>query len=120
MYVAGELLRIDIERGRAGRVTKLHGPPVALPDALRAFGERSFLLVDGAGTLDRVEFAGDEFTVSPIHSGLREPTSVTRVGSIAWVTEGQLSFFFDSSRKGQSPALPFRIYAVPFSKGPTQ
>jgi hypothetical protein len=119
-YAAGELFRIDIEQGRAGHVTKLHGPPVTLPDALRPFGQKSFLLVEGAGTLDRVEIEGDEFTTSPIHGGFREPTSVTRVDSTAWVTEGQLSFFFDPSRKSQSPALPFRIYAVPLSKGPTQ
>ena len=119
-YVAGGLFRIDIERGRAGRVTKLHGPPLAFPDALRPFGERSFLLVEGAGTLDRVDVEGDEFRTAPIHGGFREPTSVARVDSIAWVSEGQLSFFFDRAHKSQSPTLPFRIYAVPLSKGQTQ
>jgi hypothetical protein len=48
------------------------------------------------------------------------PTSVTRVGPIAWVSEGQLSLFFDKSRKHRSPSLPFRIYAVPLSKGQTR
>jgi len=42
------------------------------------------------------------------------------VGSTAWVSEGQLSFFFDRSGKSQSPSLPFRIYAVPLSKGQIQ
>jgi len=72
------------------------------------------------GTLNRVDVKGDTFAITPIRGGFREPTSVTRVDSTAWVTEGQLSFFFDPSRKSQSPALPFRIYAVPLSKGPTQ
>ncbi len=120
MYVAGELFRIDIERGRAGRVTKLHGPPLAFPDALRPFGQRSFLLVEGAGTLDRVDIDGDEFKTASIQGGFREPTSVTRVDSTAWVSEGQLSFFFDRPHKSQSPTLPFRIYAVPLSKGQIQ
>ena len=119
MYGAGALLRIDIARGKAGRVTKLHGPPITFPDALRPLGERSFLLVEGAGTLDRVDVEGDEFKTAPIHGGFREPTSVTRVGSTAWVSEGQLSFFFDR-QKSQPPLLPFRIYAVPLSKGQTQ
>jgi hypothetical protein len=44
-----------------------------------------------------------------------EPTSVTRVRSIAWVSEGQLAFFFDPSRKDLAPLLPFRIYAVPLT-----
>jgi len=119
-YVAGELFRIDIERGGPNRVTKLHGPPLAFPDALRPFGESSFLLVQGAGTLDRVDIEGDEFKTAPIHGGFREPTSVARVDSTAWVSEGQLSFFFDRPRKTQSPTLPFQIYAVPLSKGQTQ
>jgi len=119
-YAAGELFRIDIERGRARRVTKLQGPPLAFPDALRPFGERSFLLVEGAGTLDRVDIEGDAFTIAPIHGGFRGPTSVTRLDSTAWVSEGQLSFFFDRPHKSQLPTLPFRIYAVPLSKGHTK
>jgi streptogramin lyase len=119
-YVAGGLFRIAIENGRAGRVTKLHGPPLTLPDGLRPLGRSSFLLVEGAGTLDRVDVEGDGFKAAPLRSGFQAPTSVTRVGSIAWVSEGQLPFFFDQSRQGQSPALPFQIYAVPLSKGQTQ
>ena len=119
-YAAGELFRIDIQRGKARRVTKLQGPPLAFPDALRPFGERSFLLVEGAGTLDRVDIEGDAFTIAPIRGGFREPTSVTRLDSIAWVSEGQLSFFFDRPHKSQLPTLPFRIYAVPLSKGQTE
>jgi sugar lactone lactonase YvrE len=119
-YAAGGLFRIDVARGTAGRVTKLHGTPLTLPDALRPLGQRSFLLVEGAGTLDRVDIEGDGFKAAPIRGGFRVPTSVTRVGSTAWVSEGQLSFFFDRSGNGQSPSLPFRIYAVPLSKGQSQ
>ena len=119
-YAAGALYRIDVERGRAGGVIKLCGAPLTLPDALRALGENSFLLVEGAGTLDRVDIEGNKFNTASIRGGFRVPTSVTRVGSIAWVSEGQLSFFFDRSGRRQSPSLPFRIYAVPLSKGQTQ
>jgi sugar lactone lactonase YvrE len=119
-YAAGGLFRIDVDGGRAGRVTKLHGASLTLPDGLRALGQRSFLLVEGAGTLDQVDVEGDAFKATPVGGGFRTPTSVARVGSTAWVSEGQLSFFFDRARKGQSPSLPFRIYAVPLSKGQTQ
>ena len=119
-YTAGGLFRIDVDGGRAGCVTKLQGAPLTLPDGLRPLGQRSFLLIEGAGSLDRVDIEGNAFKAAPIRGGFRTPTSVTRVGSTAWVSEGQLSFFFDRSRKGQSPALPFRIYAVPLSKGETQ
>ncbi len=79
----------------------------------------SFLLVEGAGTLDRVDIEGDEFKTASIHGGFRQPTSLTRVHSTAWVTEGQLGFFFDRTHNSP-PSLPFRIYAVSLSKGQTQ
>jgi hypothetical protein len=66
-----------------------------------------------SGTLDRVSITGDAFAVAPIRGGFREPTSVTRVESTAWVSEGQLAFFFDPARRKLSRSLPFRIYAVP-------
>ncbi|MFZ3376762.1 MAG: hypothetical protein WA183_14540, partial [Chthoniobacterales bacterium] len=119
-YAAGGFFRIAVEKGRAGRVIKLQGRVLGLPDGLRPLGRKSFLLVEGAGTLDRVEVDGDRFRALPLRAGFRMPTSVTRVGSTAWVSEGQLSFFFDPARKDQSPSLPFRIYAVPLSKGQSQ
>ena len=119
-YAAGGFFRIAIENGRAGRVIKLQGRALGLPDGLRPLGRRSFLLVEGAGTLDRVEVDGDGFRATPLRGGFRTPTSVTPVGSLAWVSEGQMSLFFDPARKGQSPALPFRIYAVPLRKEDTR
>jgi hypothetical protein len=113
-YTAGGLFRVAVKGGRADGVTRLHGSsPLTRPDALRSLGENSFLLIEGSGTLDRVSISGDAFAVAPIRGGFREPTSVTRVESTAWVSEGQLAFFFDPARRKSSPSLPFRIYAVP-------
>jgi hypothetical protein len=70
--------------------------------------------------LDRVEVDGNRFRAAPLRAGFRTPTSVTRVRSIAWVSEGQMPLFFDPARKGESLALPFRIYAVPLKNGPLQ
>ncbi len=113
-YTAGGLFRVDVKEGRAEGVTKLHGSsPLTRPDALRSLGENSFLLVEASGTLDRVSISGDAFAAAPIRGGFREPTSVTQVKSTAWVSEGQLAFFFDPARRKSSPSLPFRIYAVP-------
>jgi sugar lactone lactonase YvrE len=119
-YAAGGFFRIAVEKGRAGRVIKLQGRALGLPDGLRPLGRKSFLLVEGAGTLDRVEVDGDGFRAAPLRAGFRTPTSVTRVGSVVWVSEGQMPLFFDPARKGESPALPFRIYAVPLNKGQSQ
>ena len=116
-YTAGELLRVEVKDGKAGRVTKLSGSHhLRFPDALRALPNNSFLLIEGSGGLDRVVIRGDAFAVTPIRDGFVTPTSVARIGTTAWVSEGQLSFFFDPSKKNLSPSLPFRIYAVPLRK----
>ena len=116
-YTAGELLRVEVKDGRAGRTTRLSGKHhLQFPDGLRALGNNSFLLIEGSGTLDRVEIQGDAFAVTPIRSGFATPTSVAMIGTTAWVSEGQLTFFFDPSKKNISPSLPFRIYAVPLRK----
>jgi sugar lactone lactonase YvrE len=119
-YAAGGFFRIAVDKGRAGPVVKLQGRALGLPDGLRPLGRNSFLLVEGAGTLDRVDVDGDRFRAEPLRAKLRTPTSVTRVGSVAWVSEGQTPLFFDAARKGESPALPFRIYAVSLNKGQSQ
>jgi sugar lactone lactonase YvrE len=119
-YAAGGFFRIAVKKARAGRVIKLQGRALGLPDGLRPLGRNSFLLVEGAGTLDRVEVDGDGFRAATLRAGFRTPTSVTRIGSVAWVSEGQMPLFFDPTRKGQSPVLPFRIYGVPLNKGQSQ
>jgi hypothetical protein len=116
-YTAGELLRVEVKDGRARRVTKLTGNRhLQFPDALRSLGDNGFLLIEGSGRLDRVVIRGDAFAVTAIHDGFVTPTSVTQIGTTAWVSEGQLAFFFDPSKKSLSPSLPFRIYAVPLRK----
>jgi hypothetical protein len=116
-YTAGELLRVEVKNGRSGRITTLSGNrQLQFPDALRTLGNNSFLLIEGSGRLDRVVIQGDAFAVTPIRDGFATPTSVARIGTTAWVSEGQLAFFFDPSKKNISPSLPFRIYAVPLRK----
>ena len=120
-YTVGQLIRVGVKDGRAGRVTKLNSTHhLEFPDALRALGNNSFLLIEGSGSLDRVVIQGGAFVVTSIHSGFTIPTSVTRIGTTAWVSEGQLSFFFDASKKKLSPSRPFRIYAVPLRKEDTE
>ena len=116
-YTAGELFRVEVKDGRARRVTKLTGNRhLQFPDALRRLGDNSFLLIEGSGRLDRVVIRGDAFAVTAIHDGFVTPTSVAQIGTTAWVSEGQLAFFFDPSKRNSSPSLPFRIYAVPMRK----
>ena len=116
-YTAGVLVRVEVKRGRAGRIASLSGNhPLKSPDALRTLGNNSFLLVEGSGTLDRVVIQGDTFAVTQVHGGFATPTSVTRTGTTAWVSEGNTTYFFDASKKNLTPPLPFRIYAVSLGK----
>jgi len=120
-YTAGELFRVEVSDGRAGRITKLSASRhLERPDALRPLGNNSFLLIEGSGRLDRIEVQRDAFTITEIHTGFATPTSVARIGTTAWVSESQLEFFFDPLKKNLSPSLPFRIYAVPLRKVDTK
>jgi len=120
-YTAGELVRVEVKGGRAGRITALSGNhQLKFPDGLRTLGNNSFLLVEGSGTLDRVVIQGDTFAVTQVHGGFATPTSVARTGTTAWVSEGNLAYFFDASKKNLTPSLPFRIYPIPLRKEDTE
>jgi streptogramin lyase len=109
-FIPGALLRITIRDGQASTVTPLRtSRPLDRPDALRAFGG-GFLLVEGAGNLDRVTISGDDALIETIQAGFVEPVSVTVVDGTAWVAEGKSSFLFGAN-KGKDPG-PFALKAV--------
>ena len=113
-FIPGALLRIAVKDGKAGVVTALKpSRPLDRPDGFRAFGD-GFVLIEGAGRLDRVTITGDEADIETIQDGLIEPVGVTVVGKIAWVAEGKLSFLFGAN-KGMDPG-PFTIKPVALSQ----
>jgi len=112
-YTSAELFRIDVTDGKAGKVTKLKSSrPLTLTDAIRPLGGNEFLIIEGAGRLDRMRIEGDRVQIETLHDGYAVPTGVAVVGQTAWVSESQLSYVFDPAKKGQSPNLPFQIYSV--------
>jgi hypothetical protein len=88
-----------------------------IADGLRPLSDRTFQMVEGGGTLDRVSIAGDKVTIETLRDGLAEPTAVAKVGETAWVAEGQLSHLFNPDANGP-PRLPFRITGVPLRSPP--
>jgi hypothetical protein len=113
-YTTAELFRVDVVDGRAGKVTKLKpSRPLTLSDAIRPLGNNQFLIIEGAGRLDRMRIRGDSAVIETLKDGYAVPTGVAVVGHTAWVSEGQLSYVFDPAQKGQTPNLPFHIYSVP-------
>lgn len=114
-FASGLLLRIEVKDGAPGKVTQLvTSRPIALPDALRSLDGTTFLMIEGTGSLDRVTIAGNSATIETLGEGYLQPTGVTRVGSTAWVAEGQLSRLIHPS-EGEGPRLPFRVDAVPLA-----
>src|SRR5690348_18423656 len=52
-YTAGELVRVEVKDGKAGRIAALSGTRhLKLPDALRTLGNNRFLLIAGSGSLE--------------------------------------------------------------------
>lgn len=116
-FAKGELFRVAVEDGgTAGAVTALRpSRPLALPDTMRRYGDGTFLMVEGGGTLDLVTVEGETVRIETLKDGLAQPASVTQVGDTAWVAEGQLAYLFDPALKGRKPSLPFRLVAVPLA-----
>ena len=113
-FTAGGLFKVAVKDGRAGEVTALQtSRKLTLPDGLRAYGNDTFLMVEGGGSLDLVTVKGRVAEISTIKDGFGGPVSVTQVGGTAWVAEGQLGHLFDPEMKKQQPKLPFHLYAVP-------
>jgi len=107
-YIPAKLLRVAVKDGKPGAVTEL-----TPSDAMRAFGD-SFLVIEGAGRLDRVTVKGDEAQIDVIQEGLAEPVSVTQVGNTAWVAEGKLSYIIGPNKE-KDPG-PFLLKPVSLSK----
>ncbi len=110
-FIPAKLFKIAVKDGKAGEITELKpSRPLDRADAMRAFGG-DFLLVEGAGRLDKVTVTGDEAKVDVIKDGLAEPVSVTQVGNTGWIAEGKLSYLIGPN-KGKDPG-PFAITPVP-------
>jgi len=115
-FTHGGLYRVDVTNGTACKVTKLQtSRPVALTDAMRPMEGNTFLLIEGDGKVDHVSIAGDQASIDTLKDGFNGPTGVTQAGKTAWVSEGQLPYLLDPTKKGQGPKLPFKLYAVELS-----
>jgi hypothetical protein len=116
MYASGLLLRVGLSNGAAAEITVLKASrPLVLPDAIRPIGNNEFLLIEGEGRLNRLIITGENAVVETLEEGYSTPTGVTAVGKTAWVSEGQLSYLLDPSKRHQTPSLPFRVHSVPLA-----
>jgi len=114
---AGSALKgFDLKTG-AGKVVKLGtSRPITHPDGMRTVTGNTFLMVEAAGTLDRVSIRGDKALIETIRSDMVEPSAVTSVGRTAWVAEGQIGVLYDVKHP-KPPKLPFDVVPVPVPLG---
>ncbi|WFU78062.1 hypothetical protein QA645_26360 [Bradyrhizobium sp. CIAT3101] len=112
-FIPGKLFRIAVKDGKAGAITELK-PSSTLDhaDALRAFGN-GFLLIEGAGRLDKITVSGDAAQVEVIKDGLAEPVSVTQVGDTGWVAEGKLSYVIGENKSKDPGPFTLKPIALP-------
>lgn len=113
-FTTGHLLRIPVGKdGTAGAIVQVQpSQPLSSPDGMRPLGRNEFLLIEGAGQLDRVTVSGNTARIEVLKNGFNGPTAVTRVGDTAWVVEGKLKYMNDPRLKDQDPG-PFKVFAVP-------
>ena len=109
----GKLFRIAVKDGKSGTITELK-PSSALDhaDALRAFGN-GFLLIEGAGRLDKITVSGDAAQVEVIKDGLTEPVSVVQIGDTGWVAEGKLSYVIGENKSKDPGPFTLKPIALP-------
>ncbi|MDI3558996.1 hypothetical protein [Bradyrhizobium sp. Arg816] len=112
-FIPAKLFRIAAKDGKSGAITELK-PSSALDhaDALRTFGS-GFLLIEGAGRLDKVTVSGDEARIEVIKDGLAEPVSVAQVGNTGWVAEGKLSYVIGDNKSKDPGAFTLKPIALP-------
>jgi hypothetical protein len=116
-YEGSGLFRIDVQHSTAGKVVKLStSRPIIHPDGMRRVTGNMFLMVEAAGTLDRVSVRHDQALIETIRSNMVEPSAVTSVGRTAWVAEGQIGVLYDVKHP-KPPKLPFEVVPVPVPLG---
>lgn len=111
-FMGGELFRIEVKQGMAGKVTQLETPrPLKFPDGLRTFKD-GFLMVEGSGALSRVTVTDNSAKIEPIQQ-FAGPTGVTVAGDRIWVSEGQLGLMSKPAEAGrEGPSFHLRSVDV--------
>jgi len=112
-FIPAALFKIAVIDGKPGHVTALKpSRPLDHTDGMRAYGD-GFLLIEGAGRLDKVTIKDDAAEIETIQDGFVEPVAVTVVGNTGWVAEGKSSFLFGAN-KAKDPG-PFTVKPVALS-----
>lgn len=109
----GHLFKVAVNKdGSAGDLVELKpSQMLTQPDGMRTFGKDTFLMIEGAGRLDKVTVTGTDAKIDVLKDGFNGPTAVTQTGKTAWVLEGKLKYMNDPKFKDQDPG-PFKVFPV--------
>ncbi len=114
-YGGNGFFRVEVQGAAPAKVTKLSTPRALFhPDGMRTLKGNTFLMVEGAGRLDRLTVTGDKVQIDTLSDTLLEPAGVARIGAQVWVAQTQISVLYDDKHV-MTPKLPFRIVAVPLA-----
>ncbi|KQQ17639.1 hypothetical protein ASF53_24410 [Methylobacterium sp. Leaf123] len=110
--MGGELFRIEVKQGMAGKVTQLEtSRPLKFPDGLRPFKD-GFLMVEGSGALSRITVSHNSAKIELLQQ-FAGPTGVTVAGDRIWVSEGQLGLMSKPAEAGrEGPSFHLRSVDV--------
>jgi hypothetical protein len=110
---ANKLFRVPVNKdGTAGELVELKpSQMLSRPDGMRTLGKDAFLMIEGAGRLDKVTVSGTDAKIDVLKDGFNGPTAVTQTGKTAWVLEGKLNYMNDPKLKDQDPG-PFKVFPV--------
>ena len=93
--------------GRSGGDQAVTGAFAARRDAV--VWKNTFLMIEGAGQLDKVTVTGTDAKIDVLKNGFNGPTAVTQTGKTAWVLEGKLNYMNDP--KLGDPGV-FKVFPV--------
>lgn len=111
----GKLLRVAINNdGTAGAIDEIVvTPAITRPDGLRYVNATTYLVIENTepGKLTQLVIDNTAKTAAAtvISNRLDLPTSVVKIGSVYWITEGQISQLLG----GMMPNLPFYVRRLP-------
>jgi hypothetical protein len=71
--------------------------PIDAPDGMRALADDQALLLVDNGRLLRVTIRANAATVTVVRDGFNGPTAVVELAGAAYVVEGKLAYYFDTT-----------------------
>lgn len=107
----GKLYRVGIDQdGTSGTIDEIIvTPALVAPDGMRSLSADTLLVAESVGRITQVKVTGTTGVGTVLSNRVDQPSSVVKVGSDLWVSEGQIG----RALAAEQPLLPFYLRRVP-------